>query len=790
MKKVFAVIVSASVFIAMLVICLPPELPQMGELLNDIAVLGEQTYCLAQNGAAGTAVYKIDGSGTILGAIKRDTGTKTREEIISIAANGDVLYYLTRLEEESACFLYRIDPEFKEEVRLLRIELEARFLVTDFLAAGDKAYITGITENKKASVYEIGIAGEVYGIGLLYECRAKEEEIFLKAAYDGNAGLYILQNSGKLFVTDGIQREDIVFEAETRQPLWIRGIEDGILYYDFLNAGICIEQNKEERELAKTYEVLTADCSKQGRLGTICADKEGKKSIAVLEGESWKEFDAFSIPFLFQIKFLIKPFLKCTLCYFFILLVLYILKKTVEAQKKNAVILSLLNGIFLLGIGGLYTIYHEGALESERLKESASNTVFFDGTRAYITESEEYVYGTGLCTAFGAEAWNILEKTAETEKPEMDVYEWNGKRQGVLITAKQDRINPNTFYINRIWLEDLDDKNKKYRNFYLTAVFLFCIAVGIFLNCFSKYLEKKQREGTVKAADKETEAQKENSAFFLRFRFIPHQFEKLMGKEQLSDLRTGEIKNVEGTAAVICSPELGNRSECLLQSGYIDSISRFITVISRNSEENRGIIVSSGSRMDEIKTIFPNSPDDAMKFGVQSIKEFDLWEIKNYGIDSVLFLHYTSYLCGLIGGKNRVYPLVNIPEIQISRNISENLCAMNVKMVITANTKEMLKKEYGLRYLGFTEFKNKEYHLYEVLDALGEREHSLKKSTDVQFQKALQLFYKKDFYLARSAFSEVLKENRADGIAKWYLFRCESLLNTKDEKDMRFEIFV
>ena len=53
----------------------------------------------------------------------------------------------------------------------------------------------------------------------------------------------------------------------------------------------------------------------------------------------------------------------------------------------------------------------------------------------------------------------------------------------------------------------------------------------------------------------------------------------------------------------------------------------------------------------------------------------------------------------------------------------------------------------------------------------------MKRETDIKFQKALQLFYQHDFYLARSTFSDVLKENPEDAMAKWYLFTCERYLN-------------
>ena len=73
---------------------------------------------------------------------------------------------------------------------------------------------------------------------------------------------------------------------------------------------------------------------------------------------------------------------------------------------------------------------------------------------------------------------------------------------------------------------------------------------------------------------------------------------------------------------------------------------------------------------------------------------------------------------------------------------------------------------------------NKErIRVYEVLDACTLREGKQKAISDQKFQKGLSLFYQHDFYLARSTFNEVLRENPEDSMAKWYLFTCEKYLN-------------
>ena len=89
-----------------------------------------------------------------------------------------------------------------------------------------------------------------------------------------------------------------------------------------------------------------------------------------------------------------------------------------------------------------------------------------------------------------------------------------------------------------------------------------------------------------------------------------------------------------------------------------------------------------------------------------------------------------------------------------------------------------------VRYLGYLLLSDSQerIRLYEVLDACPLREGKQKALTDQKFQKGLSLFYQHDFYLARSTFNEVLRENPEDSMAKWYLFTCEKYLNETHRK--------
>ena len=57
------------------------------------------------------------------------------------------------------------------------------------------------------------------------------------------------------------------------------------------------------------------------------------------------------------------------------------------------------------------------------------------------------------------------------------------------------------------------------------------------------------------------------------------------------------------------------------------------------------------------------------------------------------------------------------------------------------------------------------------------------------FQKALDLFYNKEFYLARNEFSNVIRKSPLDNIARWYLFLSEKYINDKVIKDYNLALY-
>ncbi|MDE6640508.1 MAG: hypothetical protein K2K63_08290 [Acetatifactor sp.] len=257
------------------------------------------------------------------------------------------------------------------------------------------------------------------------------------------------------------------------------------------------------------------------------------------------------------------------------------------------------------------------------------------------------------------------------------------------------------------------------------------------------------------------------------YRFAPKNIEKILGKDSITEVKSGDMAPVYGTVASIFSAELENRDR---RSAQV--MNRFFKLIEKHQDAGDGYIVSGHSDLTMLKVLFLDDSRNTVEFESAFMRE--LCEDGSLeGLKTGVFLHYAQYVYGVAGTEQQSFPFLLSREGKELEKYARWLQEMGLRLVITESVKSRENPEGNLRYIGYILISDtgEKLRLYEVLDACPLAQRRLKTVTDVKFQKALQLFYQHDFYLARSTFSDVLKDNPEDAIAKWYLFTCEKYLN-------------
>lgn len=257
------------------------------------------------------------------------------------------------------------------------------------------------------------------------------------------------------------------------------------------------------------------------------------------------------------------------------------------------------------------------------------------------------------------------------------------------------------------------------------------------------------------------------------YRFAPKNIEKILGKDSITEVNSGDMVLLHGTMAIISSVQI-EESACALSK----QIGAFVSLMEAQQEKYGGFFVSGHCGLDVLKVLFLEESRNSVEFAIslmQSFLEKEFYGTKRAGI----FLHYSQYRYGVAGTKKHSLPYLLSKEMEEMERYARWFQSLHLSLVITESVKNREYIDGPIRYIGYLLIENSQERIrvYEVLDACALREGKQKAMSDPKFQKGLSLFYQHDFYLARSTFNEVLRENPEDSMAKWYLFTCEKYLN-------------
>lgn len=272
-------------------------------------------------------------------------------------------------------------------------------------------------------------------------------------------------------------------------------------------------------------------------------------------------------------------------------------------------------------------------------------------------------------------------------------------------------------------------------------------------------------------------------AFEAYYRFAPKNIEKLLNKESITEVTSGDVTKLSGTMAMISTvgPRNGSESE-------IGRLNRLIALIGRYQEEKDGVFISNDGALSILRFLFMEQNRDTLNCSVDFLRELAEQEAGGAGsmTRTTILLHYSSFVYGVAGTRQQSSTFLVSQETDEIEHFAAWFREHGLRLVISETVKEREHYDGLLRCIGYIRMSGsgRQMKMYEVLDALDVREREKKRAVCERFAQALELFYQHDFYLARSAFSDILKELPTDEIAKWYLFTCETYLNMEHAEDV------
>ncbi len=253
------------------------------------------------------------------------------------------------------------------------------------------------------------------------------------------------------------------------------------------------------------------------------------------------------------------------------------------------------------------------------------------------------------------------------------------------------------------------------------------------------------------------------------YRFAPKNIETAMGKDSITEVKNGDVTATEGTLMLITSGRSGYDEK------QIHALNNIISYLEEFANRKEGILVSEDSSLSMLQFLFLKESTGIISHAVQFLHR-NAPDADMEGLS--VFLYYAPFMYGIAGAKTQSLTYLAFEYAGELEQYARWFRRMKLSLVITEEIKQ--REEPGeIRHIGYIKLSGgrKKVMLYEVLDACPARERQMKLINKEKFEATLELFYQKDFYLARNQFSELLREMPEDEIAKWYLFESEKYLN-------------
>lgn len=244
------------------------------------------------------------------------------------------------------------------------------------------------------------------------------------------------------------------------------------------------------------------------------------------------------------------------------------------------------------------------------------------------------------------------------------------------------------------------------------------------------------------------------------YAYTPKGIERLHGKESILDVKSGDVAGNTGILVRV-------------NTDFTNSSQKIFSLISEYEDNGIGVLAKIDVAKGYFEMILFEGRESLTRIGT---------DIKNLNLSSNtrMLVHYGEFLCRIHGVKNSMHAQIIAGVWDEMTENDEFFKSMQVPMIVTQEVLDVSKEKLHVRYIGkiFAASVGRDIVFYEILDVESDRERKLKIDMNDTFQKGIELYTNKDYYMSRGCFAEVLRHNPQDSIARNYLFVCEEELSS------------
>ena len=275
-------------------------------------------------------------------------------------------------------------------------------------------------------------------------------------------------------------------------------------------------------------------------------------------------------------------------------------------------------------------------------------------------------------------------------------------------------------------------------------------------------------------------------------KFVPSEFLKSLGKENITEVSLGDLVEKEVTVVFADIRGFTTISEGMTPKENFLFVNGFNNRMGPIIRRNEGFILQYLG--DGFMALFPKGSQHAVRASVEMHKELHRYNNeravkKRLPIRIGVGMQNGKLMMGITGDVERLDAAIISDTVNSAARIEGLSKHYGTSILLTEECKDNLTnpKEFSFRYLGPVQVKGKHQaiELYECIDGDSSSLLSHKLGTLSKFDKAMQMYFNKEFAMAAVNFQQIYKKNTLDQTSKLFLNKSAHLITQEIEDNWK-----
>jgi len=258
-------------------------------------------------------------------------------------------------------------------------------------------------------------------------------------------------------------------------------------------------------------------------------------------------------------------------------------------------------------------------------------------------------------------------------------------------------------------------------------------------------------------------------------RFVPSQFVKILGVENITNLELGDSVQSVITVMFFDIRFFSIHSQMMSINQNFDFVNKVFGLIGAVIQKHNGFV---DKYMGDGAMILFEHAGDAVSAGIDIYRTLILDEATRVtqgmdGINIGIGAHTGSVMLGVIGDTEHYASTVISKVVNTASRIEGLTKQVKTGVLISADTMQAIpdgERKFESRYLGMVKpaFSNETIGIFEILDILPEGARKKRLETLELFESAVRNFHTENYQLAADRFREVMEHDTSDDCAALY----------------------